>query len=137
MARILSIDYGGKRCGIAATDPLQIIASALTTVDTKNILSFLDDYVKKEEVESFVVGEPFRADGSHSDIEVEIKKFIDKLKEICPEQSIHRIDESFSSAKAREALFQSGLKKKKRREKKLLDSTAATIILQEYLETRL
>jgi putative holliday junction resolvase len=137
MARIVSIDYGGKRCGIATTDPLQIIASALTTVATDDIVQFIKDYVAQEEVEAFVVGEPFRADGSHSDIEVEIKKFIVKLKEICPNQEIHRVDESFSSIKAKEALIQSGVKKKKRRQKKLLDSTAATIILQEYLETHL
>lgn len=137
MPRILSIDYGGKRTGLAVTDPLQIIASALTTVETDKLLSYLKDYLQKEEVEAFVVGEPFRADGSHSDIEQEIKKFIVKLKEQHPGIQVHRIDESFSSQKAQQALIQSGVKKKKRRQKNLLDSTAATVILQDYLASRL
>jgi putative Holliday junction resolvase len=137
MARILSIDYGGRRTGIAVTDPLQIIASALTTVETSALDDFLMKYVQAEEVEAFVIGEPFRADGSHSDIEQDIKKFIDRLEKNHQKIPIHRIDESFSSQKANQALIQSGDKTKKRRQKELLDSTAATIILQDYLEMNL
>lgn len=137
MARILSIDYGGKRTGLAVTDPLQIIASALKTVPTETLDDFLADYLKNEEVEALVVGEPFRADGAHSDIEVEIQAFIGRIKKLFPDLPIHRVDESFSSQRAKQALIASGVKKKKRRQKELLDSTAATIILQEYLETNL
>lgn len=135
MARIIAIDYGGKRTGIASTDPLQIIASALKTIPTSELLPFLSEYCQTEEVETIVVGEPFRADGSHSDIEVEIKKFIEKLGEKLPQIPIERMDESFSSQRAKETLIRSGVKKKKRRQKEMLDSTAATIILQDYLET--
>ena len=112
MPRILSIDYGGKRTGIASTDPMQIIASPLTTVDTEKLMPFLEDYLQREEVECMVVGEPFRADGSHSNIEVEIKKFIANFSKKFPNLPIERVDESFSSQKAKEALIQSAVKKK-------------------------
>lgn len=136
MARILALDYGGKRTGIATTDPLQIIATPLTTVETKQLLTFLKDYCDKEEVEAIVIGKPTRHDGSDSAIEKYILEFIQKLKEVLPQLSISRINEMYTSKEAMQTLIASGVKKKKRRDKKLLDSTAATLILQEFLQHR-
>ncbi|MGB0851065.1 MAG: Holliday junction resolvase RuvX [Bacteroidia bacterium] len=133
MARILALDYGGKRTGIAVTDPLQIIASPLITVETKDLMEYLNNYFKTEEVSDMVVGQPTRHDGSFSGIETEIVKFIDKFKNLYPMIALHRINEMYSSKDAMQALIDSGLKKKKRRDKKLLDSTAATLLLQEFL----
>ena len=133
MPRIIALDYGGRRTGIATTDPLQIIASPLTTVDTSTLMEFLENYFKQEEVEAMVVGEPMRYDGSHPPIEEEILKFIDKFKQKFPSIVIHRVNEMFTSKEAMRALIQSGVKKKQRRDKKLLDSTSATLILQEFL----
>ena len=136
MARIMALDYGGKRTGIATTDPLQIIATPLTTVETKQLLTFLKDYCDKEEVEAIVIGKPTRHDGSDSAIEKYILEFIQKLKEVLPQLSISRINEMYTSKEAMQTLIASGVKKKKRRDKKLLDSTAATLILQEFLQHR-
>lgn len=133
MPRILAFDYGGKRTGVAATDPLQLIASAVGTVDTQEIIPFIKQYCAKEEVETFVVGQPFRMDGSPSDIEVEILKFIEKLKLEFPQIPIKRIDEAFTSKISMQSLIASGVKKKARRDKRLLDSVSATLILQDYL----
>jgi putative Holliday junction resolvase len=133
MARILALDYGGKRTGIAATDPLCIIASPLTTVQTDDLLEFLIKYTSEEEVSDIVIGQPTRHDGSFSSVEKYIKKFIEQLQKEIPGISIHRINEMYSSKDAMQALIDSGVKKKKRRNKKLLDSTAATLLLQEFL----
>ncbi|HCS22045.1 MAG TPA: Holliday junction resolvase RuvX [Bacteroidetes bacterium] len=136
MPRILAFDYGGKRTGIAVTDPMQMIATALGTVDTKDVMDYLKTYCAKEEVETFVVGQPFRMDGSTSDIEVDILKFIEKLKTEFPDIPVRRMDESFTSRRSMQSLIASGVKKKDRRDKRLLDSVSATLILQDYLATK-
>lgn len=136
MARILALDYGGKRTGIAVTDPLQIIASPLITVETKDLMDYLKSYTEKEEVSDIVIGQPTRHDGSFSGIETHILKFIESLQKEIPQLAIHRINEMYSSKDAMQALIDSGVKKKKRRDKKLLDSTAATLLLQEFLYDR-
>lgn len=133
MSRVLALDFGGKRTGIATTDPLQMIASPLTTVHTPDLMDFLTNYFKEEDVSTLVVGQPTRHDGSFSPIEKDILLFIDKFKKKNPDIIIHRINEMFSSKDAMKALIDSGVKKKKRKDKKLLDSTAATILLQEFL----
>lgn len=133
MPRIIALDYGGKRTGIATTDPLQIIATPLITVETKDLMDFLTTYFAKEEVSDMVVGQPTRHDGSFSGIEHYILEFIEKFKLAHPTINVHRINEMYSSQNAMEALISSGVKKKDRRNKKLLDSTAATLLLQEFL----
>ena len=133
MSRVLALDFGGKRTGIATTDPLQMIASPLTTVHTPDFMDFLTNYFKEEDVSTLVVGQPTRHDGSFSPIEKDILLFIDKFKKKHPDIIVHRINEMFSSKDAMKALIDSGVKKKKRKDKKLLDSTAATILLQEFL----
>lgn len=134
LARILSLDYGTKRIGIAVTDELQIIASGLTTVDTKNIFSFLTEYLKKENVELFVVGEPKQLDNTASESEQFIKPFILKLSQTFPKIAIKRMDERFTSKIAFQTMIDSGLKKKQRQNKALIDEISATIILQSYLK---
>ncbi len=136
MPRILAFDYGGKRTGIAVTDPLQMIATALGTIDTNVLMDYLKTYCAKEEVETFVVGQPFRMDGSTSDVEVDILKFIEKLKLEFPDIPVRRMDESFTSRRSMQSLIASGVKKKARRDKRLLDSVSATLILQDYLATK-
>jgi len=136
MARILAIDFGTKRTGIAVTDELQLIASGLTTVETKNLLPFLKEYVAKENVELFIVGEPKRMDDTPSDVEVHISSFIKKLNIEIPEIAVKRVDERFTSKMAFQTMIDSGLKKKHRRNKALLDEISATIILQEYLHNK-
>lgn len=130
----MAIDYGTKRTGIAVTDPLQIIANGLDTVDTSELLTYLEDYFAEEEVETVVVGEPLHADGTPTYLEPHIVGFIRKLKKQQPDLNIVRQDERFTSVMAKEALLESGLKRKKRQEKGLVDKMAATILLQEYLE---
>lgn len=136
MGRIVAIDYGGKRCGIATTDVLQMIANPLTTVETNKLLVFLQNYCAKEPVEAWVVGQPQRHDGSASDIEKEILVFIEKLKAAIPDIPVYRINEMFTSKMAKQSLIDSGVKKKQRKDKALLDSIAATIILQDFLTSR-
>jgi len=137
MRRILAIDYGTRRCGIAHTDPLQIIASGLTTVSTEVLLDYLEQYLDKEEVECIVVGEPLQRDGTPPPVEEHIQAFLKKLRiKIGPDISIERQDERYSSKQAFQTMIDSGLKKKKRRDKALIDEISATIILQEYLESR-
>lgn len=133
MSRILALDYGGKRTGIASTDPLQIIASPLITVQTEDLMDYLTTYIAKEDVSELVVGQPTRHDGSFSGIEKYILEFIEKFKKKFPAIVVHRINEMYSSKDAMQALIASGVKKKDRRDKKLLDSTAATLLLQEFL----
>lgn len=136
MPRILAIDYGARRTGLAVTDPLQIIATALGTEDTKGVLEFLKKYCTAEGVEAFVVGQPFRFDGRPSDIEKEILEFIEKLKKEFPQTPIYRVDEANTSKISKQSLIDSGVKKKDRRDKRLLDSVSATLILQDYLASR-
>lgn len=133
MGRILAIDYGTKRVGLAASDPLQIIASPLDTVPTKEIWDYLANYMFTEEVEAFVVGEPLYPDGNPSQITPVVEKFVKKLGEKYPQTPIYRQDESYSSEDAKQIILQSGIKKKKRRDKNLVDKIAAVLILQRYL----
>jgi len=133
MARILAIDYGTKRTGIAVTDELQIIASGLTTVDTKDLLEFLKTYTSNELVELFVVGEPKQMNYEASESEVSISKFLEKLERTCPNIPIKRVDERFTSKMAFQTMIDSGLNKKQRQNKALVDQISATIILQSYL----
>lgn len=136
MARVLAIDYGSKRTGIAVTDELQLIASGLTTVSTSDLLSFLKTYCAEEDVERILVGEPKQKDGSPSDIEEEILKFLQKLKSSLPNIPVERRDERFTSKLAFQAMIDSGLKKKQRQNKALVDEISATIILQDYLQQK-
>ena len=133
MARILAIDYGSKRTGIAVTDELQIIASGLTTVRTKELLDFLEKYFSKEDVELVLIGEPKQMDNSASQSEVGIQEFLKKFKEKFPEKELKRVDERFTSKMAFQTMIDSGLKKKQRQNKGLIDEISATIILQSYL----
>jgi len=136
LARILALDYGTKRTGIAITDDLQIIASGLTTVETKNIFSFLMHYLKTENVELFVVGEPKQMNNTESESEQFIKLFVEKLKTTFPKIPVKRVDERFTSKMAFQSMIDSGLKKKQRQNKALVDEISATIILQSYLEQK-
>jgi putative holliday junction resolvase len=136
VTRILCLDYGGKRTGIAVTDPLQIIATPLDTVETSKLIDFLKKYLTSEDVETLVVGQPTRHDGSFSPIEEEILKFITQFQSTFPQIQIARINEMYSSKDAMQALIASGVPMMKRRDKKLLDKTAAALILQEYLNLK-
>ncbi|WP_339873199.1 Holliday junction resolvase RuvX [Olleya marilimosa] len=133
MARILAIDYGKIRTGLAVTDDMQIIASGLTTVNTKELITFLKDYLSKEQVELFLVGEPKQMDNTPSESEALIIPFLVKLENTFPNVPIKRVDERFTSKMATQTLIDSGLKKKQRQNKALLDEVSATIILQSYL----
>ncbi len=133
MARILAIDFGKVRTGLAVTDELQIIASGLTTVVTKDVITYLQDYCKKEQVELFLVGEPKQMDNTASESESLILPFIGRLKHTFPHMPIKRVDERFTSKMAFQTMIDSGLKKKQRKNKALLDEISATIILQSYL----
>lgn len=133
MPRILALDYGMKRTGIAVTDDFQIIASGLATVLTKDLISFLEKYFKEEDVELVLVGEPKQMDNTASQNEVPIQEFLKKFKEKFPMMEMKRVDERFTSKMAVKTMIDSGLKKKKRQNKALLDEISATIILQSYL----
>ncbi len=136
MGRIIAIDFGLKRTGIATTDPLQIIATGLTTVPTEKLMDFLKTYCTQEEVEKFVVGDPYNLDGSPTHATEPANKFVHQLKKAFPHIAIDRESEWFTSKMAKETLVKSGVKKKKRRNKALLDEISATIILQSYLGHR-
>lgn len=133
MARILALDFGKVRTGIAVTDELQMIASGLTTVETRDLLSFLDTYTKQESVELFVVGLPKQMNNTASESEELIQEFLPKLKMKFPEIPMERQDERFTSKMAVQSMLDSGMKKKKRRDKSLVDEISATLILQAYL----
>ena len=133
LGRILAFDFGEKRTGIAVTDELQIIASGLTTVDTKKIFSFLTGYLKNETVELFIVGEPKQMNNTASESEQFIQPFVKKLSTTFPKIPIKRIDERFTSKMAFQSMIDSGLKKKQRQNKALVDEISATLILQSYL----
>ncbi|WP_372474894.1 Holliday junction resolvase RuvX [Capnocytophaga sp. ARDL2] len=129
----MAIDYGSKRVGLAVTDPMQIIASGLDTVPTKEIFSYLNDYLSKEKVSKIVIGEPKRLNNEPSQIAEEIQKFSDRLQKLYPTIEIVRLDERFTSKMAFQTMIDSGLKKKQRQNKALVDEIAATILLQDYL----
>ena len=135
MGRIMAIDYGKVRTGLAVTDPVRIIATALATVETPLLLPYIKDYCAREEVDLFVVGEAKRMDGSPSESMQYIEPFVAKLKETFPEKEVARVDERFTSKMAFQTMIDSGLKKKQRRNKGMIDQIAATIILQTYMNT--
>ena len=136
MARIICIDYGGKRCGLAETDPLQIIATALTTVATKDLYTYLASYFANEPVELILIGEPLNLDDTPTHATPLVKKAIAELTKKFPTIPIITVDERFSSKNAVRAMVEMGMKKKDRRDKKNVDQIAATILLQEYLTNR-
>jgi putative Holliday junction resolvase len=136
MARILALDYGTKRTGVAVTDELQLIASGLTTVETGKLLPFLKEYFTNETVDLVIVGEPKQKDGNHSNVEEHIQKFISKFEQRFPEMKLERMDERFTSKMAFQTMIDSGLNKKQRQNKALVDEISATIILQDYLNKK-
>ena len=133
MSRILAIDYGIKRTGIAVTDEMQMIAFGLTTIPSETAISFLKDYFSKEKVECVIVGEPKQMDGTPSQSAEIINAFVVKFQTAFPEMPVDRVDERFTSKMAFQTMIDSGLNKKQRQNKALVDEIAATIILQDYL----
>ncbi|HRO43202.1 MAG TPA: Holliday junction resolvase RuvX [Flavipsychrobacter sp.] len=136
MARILALDYGKKRTGIAVTDPLKIIASPLQTVETKELIGFLKKYISSEPVEKVIIGLPLNFDDTPTDATPLVEKFIPKFQHVFPNIPIETVDERMSSKMASQAIAQMGLSKKLREQKELIDVTSAVILLQEYLETQ-
>lgn len=136
MARLLAIDYGKKRTGIAVSDSLQIIANGLTTVDTATLFDFLKDYLSKEDVETIIVGLPRQMNNELSENMQRIEPFVNKLRQLYPTIPVEYSDERFSSKLAHRAMIDGGLKKKERQNKALVDEISATIILQGYMESR-
>lgn len=134
--RVLSIDYGKRRTGIAVTDPMQIIANGLETVETKDLEVFLKEYMENEEVETIVVGYPRQMDGKDSENMKRITPFVNRLRKLYPEKKIEMYDERFTSVLAHKTMLASGIGKKARQDKGLVDKISATIILQEYLESK-
>ena len=135
MGRIMAIDYGKKRTGLAVTEPVRIIATALTTVATPTLLPYLKDYCAREEVDLFVVGEARHMDGTPSESMQYIEPFVEELKRTFPDKEVARVDERFTSKIAFQTMIDSGLRKKQRRDKGMIDQIAATIILQSYMST--
>jgi putative Holliday junction resolvase len=134
MGRILAIDYGKKRTGIAVTDPLRIIATGLTTVASNELMSFLQDYIKREPVDQLIIGWPMNWDDTPTDATPLVEKCIAKLQKSFPQIPLDKVDERFTSKMAKSAMLDMGLKKKDRRNKALVDEIAATILLQEYMQ---
>src|ERR1017187_8131181 len=134
MGRIMAIDYGTKRVGLAVTDSNKIIANSLTTVHSKDVITFLKNYLLKEELECIVVGEPRRMNNEASDVEKQIAPFVRLLQKTFPKITIERMDERFTSKLALQAMIDGGLNKKDRRNKETVDMVSATIILQSYME---
>lgn len=134
MAKVLALDVGGKRTGVAITDELQIIAAGLTTVATENLFSYLTQLLQAEEIEALVVGKPSNLDGSPTDANSIVNQVSKKLAEKFPTLSLVFIDERFTSKLAKQSILDSGANKKTRRDKALVDKVSATIILQTYLE---
>ena len=137
MGQILAVDFGKKRCGLAATDDLRIIASGLDTVETTALMEFLRNYFDENSVDEVVIGLPTDLKGNMSEVEEDIQKFIEELKNEFPEVSVVRFDERFTSKIASYFISQSGKNKKQRQEKGLIDKVSATLILQQYLEQKL
>ena len=136
MARILSIDYGKKRTGLAVTDPLQIIPNGLATVATSTLIDFLKDYLARESVERVVMGEPRQMNGEASENLARVQQFVARFKKLFPTVPIEFYDERFTSVLAHRAIIDSGIGKQARRNKALVDEISATIILQDYLQMR-
>lgn len=136
MARILALDYGKKRTGIAVTDPLQMIASPLTTVETQQLFEYLKDYVAKETVEKILIGLPLNLDGTDTDATAAVRHNIRRLKNSFPEIPIETVDEEYSSKEAAKAMAEMGMKKKDRQEKGNLDMMAAALMLRKFLDNR-
>ena len=137
MARILAIDYGNKRTGLAVTDPLQIIASGLETVPTHTLVAFLKNYFQKEAVEALVLGMPKRLDNTDTDTTASVKALAKRLQKEFPEVPLHLVDERFTSKIAQQTMLAGGLKKKDRQVKGNVDKISATLILQTFLERRI
>ena len=135
MSRILAIDYGQKRTGIAVTDTLQMIANGLATVETKELEKFIVDYVASEDVSTIVVGKPTQMNGENSENTKRIEPFFNRLKRLFPDKEITYYDERFTSVLAHQAMLQSGIGKKARQNKALVDKISATIILEDYLQS--
>jgi putative Holliday junction resolvase len=135
MPRILAIDYGIKRTGIAVTDPLKIIATGLTTIPSGTLINFLKDYFSKEDVELVIIGEPRNLDDTSTHATPLVKSMIKKLMKEFPEKRIKTVDERYTSKMASQAMLDMGMKKKQRRNKALVDEIAATIMLQDYLRS--
>ena len=136
LARILSIDYGKKRTGIAVTDPLQLIAGGLATVSTSELFDWLKGYIAKEPVERIVIGEPRQPNGQPSENLQRVQQFVNRWRKAVPEVPIDYYDERFTSVLAHQAMLEGGLKKKARQDKALVDEISATIILEDYLRSR-
>ena len=135
MSRTLAIDYGQKRTGIAVTDPLQMIANGLATIDTKELEKFIVDYVAKEDVSTIVMGKPTQMNGENSENMKRIEPFFNRLKKLFPDKEITYYDERFTSVLAHQAMLQSGISKKARQNKALVDKISATIILEDYMQS--
>lgn len=134
MGRLVAIDYGQKRCGIAVTDELQLIATGLTTVESHNIIPFLKNYLSQNQVSGFVVGEPKQMNNMPSESAIFIEQFVKALMKNFKEIPVYRVDERFTSMMASRTILEAGLKKKDRQNKALVDQVSATIILQSFLE---
>lgn len=136
MSRILSIDYGKKRTGLAVTDPLQIIAGGLATVATCDLFQYLSDYIAREPVERIIIGEPRQPNGQPSENLARVMQFVNRWRKVKPTVPIELFDERFTSVLAHQAMLDGGLKKKARQNKALVDEISATIILQDYMRSR-
>lgn len=134
--RILSVDYGRKRTGLAVTDPLQIIAGGLATVSTSELFDYLEKYIEREQVERIVIGEPRQPNGEPSENLQRVQQFVNRWRKAVPEVPIELYDERFTSVLAHQAMLQGGLRKKARQDKALVDEISATILLQDYMESR-
>ena len=134
MGRIMAIDYGKVRTGLAVSDPVRIIATSLTTVETSRLMGDIKDYCAREEVDVFVVGEAKRMDNSPSGSMALIEPFVEELKEAFPDKEVARMDERFTSKMAFQTMIDSGLRRKQRRDKGMIDQIAATIMLQDYMK---
>lgn len=136
MARILAIDYGQKRTGLAVTDSMQLIAGALDTVDTKDLEKYILDYVSREDVSTIVVGKPTQLNGENSENMKRVEPFFFRLKKLFPDKEVTYYDERFTSVLAHQAMLQSGIGKKARQNKALVDKISATIILEDFMQSR-
>ncbi len=136
MSRILSIDYGKRRTGLAVTDPLQIIAGGLCTVDTPQLMAYLTQYMQREEVERIVIGLPTQPNGQPSENQARVREFTGRLKKAFPGIDVVFWDERFTSVMAHQTMLESGISRKRRQDKALVDEISATIILQSYMESR-
>lgn len=133
MARILSIDYGKKRTGIAVTDPLQIIANGLATVSTSELFNYLKDYLSREQVERIIIGRPLQTNGQPSENLQRVEQFVNRWRKEMPDVPVEYVDERFTSVLAHQAMIDGGLRKKARQDKALVDKISATIMLEDYL----